>query len=183
MPRPWTCAAAFYRLCFFRADLRVKNALETKLTEMRRKDGYTPVISWLTLLKFQIEDAPSDYPFSLNEREFAYYAEQNFGGEMKDISDIYKPANFYKALAEDVAVLGLGAALGATLPVLVPAWAAAEGAGAVLAEYGPAAARGVVGTLGGAGLKTVFPGGSWDAAKKDRLWRRYKLEYERRSQA
>ncbi len=164
-------------LNFFRAEPRVKSALEDELTAYRNKLNYTPFIAWLTSLKFQIEDDPSAFPFALNEKEFAYYAQQNFGGQISDIQEIYKPPSFYAAFAQDVAVVFVGSAVAIALPALIPLWA---GAGEVAAT-GVSFARTAAGTAAGYGLAHVLPGGSWDAAKKDRLWKRYSLDFERRS--
>lgn len=175
-PDPALARRLFVALCFSRADLRVKQALESQLTAYRNKLNWTPVMSWLTVLKFQIEDDPSAFPFALNEKEFAYYAQQNFGGQIGDIKDIYKPPSFYGSLWQDIGVGLVGGIVGSILPGIIPVWASAG-------EFGIAAtavARSTVGSSAAAVLGHLLPGGSWDAAKKDRLWERYLSDYMRR---
>ncbi len=176
-PDPSQSRRLFVWLNVFRADPRVRSALEDELTIYRNKLNYTPFIAWLTSLKFQIDDDPSAFPFALNEKEFAYYAQQNFGGQIGDIEDIYKPPNFYAALLQDLGLIAAGSGAAIFLPALIPVWA---GAGEVAAA-GVSFARTAAGTAVGYGLAHILPGGSWDAAKKDRLWRRYTLDFERRS--
>ena len=172
--------AWFGMLCILRADPAIKRALDDELAAYRHKPGWTPVVSWLTLLKLGIADAPQDYPFSLNEREFAMYATQHFGGRMEDVSGIYKPPNFYKALFHDVFALVAGGMAGAMLAASVPEWAAAGAAASMVAKAAPRAARSVGTMLGSWTAQDLLPGGTMSALRKDVLWRRYSLDLQRR---
>ena len=166
----------FVALCLFRADKAIKARLQHELAATKR---LTPFYTWFVSLMFGIEDDPAAYPFSLSEREFAYYATTTFGGKMGDIEGIYHPPNFYKALAGDTVGIVLGAAAGAALPFLIP-----EAAGATalsLPGLATASGRSASGAAIGSGVSHLIPGGSWDAARKSTLWPRYQLDYKRRS--
>lgn len=97
---------------------------------------------------------------------------------MPAINGVYHAPDFYKALAEDLAGLVVGAAVAVCLPTFVPGAANASATSA--AGLATAGGHAVVGGAVNNGLSYIMPGGLWDAVEKNILWPRYLADYQRR---
>ncbi len=89
-------------LCFYRFDPQVGQEIKKNLQFYSSKPGHIAIAVWFLGLMKAIEDSPQDYPFCLSEKEFTYYSEQNFGGQVKDIGELYHPPSYYQALIQDI---------------------------------------------------------------------------------
>lgn len=168
----------FVGLTLFRFDAGLKRAIVEALTRSQARQRFSPSNDWLLSLLHDIERDPQRFPFSLSEREFAFYARTNFGDKMPALEGVYQPPGFYKALAEDLISMTALSFVGVFLPLIVPGAATASATSApALATAGGRAV--FSGALYG-GIAHLMPGGSWDAADKNILWPRYRSDYYRR---
>ena len=67
--------------------------------------------------------------------------------------------------------------------MLAPAIADAAAAAAAGLATSSRMATGLAGSVVGSTVAHILPGGAWDAAKKDHLWRAYETDYHRRGLA
>ena len=171
----------FVALTIFRQKADVKRALEDQLSAARKRLDISALVQWIISLKFQCEDSPGEFPFCLDEREFAYYANKEFGGEIRNIVGIYKPPSFYKALAQDIFGFGFGFGVGAGVVATAAIPEEAGAAALSLPVLATAGARAAVSATAGAVTSRLMPGGAFDASRKRRLWPRYLTDYQRRT--
>ena len=162
----------------FRHDPNIKAQLERELTANRAALG-GPFTAWITSLKFQSSDNPEEFPFCLNEKEFAFYATKFFSGEIKNIEGIYKPPSFYSALGVSIVKFGFGIIAGAVAISTIPeeAGAAALSAPALATAGG----RQTITAVSGFAADKLLPGGLKPEQDRDRrLWPKYLADYHRR---
>ncbi|TWB46624.1 hypothetical protein [Nitrospirillum viridazoti] len=177
-PDPQKARALVAGLCLIRMSDNFRFAFEKELDTLRHTLGWGPFYSWMIMTKFQVTENPDEYPFSLTDREFGYYATKEFSGKIGDVQGIYKPPNFYNALAQDIVSFSFGVGVGMIATAFIP-----EAAGAAAlsgAAFGTTAARAAVSSLAGTVTSHLMPGNSWAAARAGRLWPRYLSEYNRR---
>ncbi|MEC4594819.1 hypothetical protein VPG91_27735 [Nitrospirillum amazonense] len=177
-PDPQKARALVAGLCLIRMSDNFRFAFEKELDTLRHTPGWGPFYSWMIMTKFQVSENPDEYPFSLTDREFDYYATKEFGGKIGDTQGIYKPPNFYTALGQDVASFFFGVVVGMAATAFIPEVAGAAAFGG--AAFGTTAARAAVSSLAGSVTSRLMPGNSWAAARAGRLWPRYLAEYNRR---
>ena len=177
LPDPRRARAWLVALCLYRFDDKLRDVIRRDLEFYGRTPGGIPIVQFFFGVMADIASDPSEYPFCLSEREFAYYSKQNFGDTIENVEGIYKPPNFYVALMQDIGSAGFGVVLGAAVGVMLPETAAGAG---LVGTFSPALAKTMLMGIGSATLNHLMPGGSWDAAKKNRLWPRYELDYKRR---
>ncbi len=177
-PDPDLVRRWFVTLCLFRHDPHLKAAFERDLMQHGAARG-GPYTGWITSLKFQCTATPEEFPFCLNEKEFAFYSNKFFGGKIGDIEGIYKPPSFYSALGASLIKFGVGVVAGAFAIAAVPEEA---GAGALSAPFlATAGGRAAISATVGAAADRLIPGGLTPESGRDRrLWPRYVADAQRR---
>lgn len=177
-PDPMKARALFVGLCFIRLSHDFRCALDDEVEKLRHQPNWITFTSWWTMRQYDVIRHPEDYPFALTDDEFDDYSIKNFGGQFPYIRSTYHPPNFYRALLGDIISLVIAAGASRFADVVIPRIA---GVGS-LAEAGWAGAAVKQGAkvAGGAAAQKLFPGGSWDASKKDMIFPRYVLESNRR---
>lgn len=176
-PDPARARSLLVGLTLFRFDGSLKRKMQKDLTDLRWKPGWTPFAGWLTITMLTAERDPESWPFCQSEREFAYYAGKNFGGELGAIEGIYHPPSFYGTLARNAFGVVFGVAAATTAVSLFPE--AVVGAAAV-AKLAPAVARGYATAAAGVVSSHFLSGDPIDAYEKQTLYPRYEADYQRR---
>ncbi|TWB34656.1 hypothetical protein [Nitrospirillum pindoramense] len=192
-PDPQKARALVAGLCLIRMSDNFRFAFEKELDTLRHTPGWGPFYSWMIMTKFQVTENPDEYPFSLTDREFDYYATKEFSGKIGDVQGIYKPPNFYTALGQDIGTFFISVGVGMAATALIPeaagvaalsrtvlGTAAAKAAASSGPTFGVTTTRSAVSGFATGLASRLLPGNTWAAARSNRLWPRYLAEYNRR---